>query len=210
VLNRNKRYARPDTKYPWVFHSPGVEPWILGFLKNRATLGKVHDVGCGYGFWGFLIKTYVGSHELLIGSDISRGKLTKAKTMSIYDDLVVADARRSPFRTESIDTIISVEALHGFINNSVLAALELTLKQGGLIVLTLPSSPRDFGASNLLCRGYDVYRYVWRGFFLLSLNSGEILLTYDTLAIKLLKMVLKLVLRIKRTIPYLIVSKVKV
>lgn len=44
-----------DVEYPVLFHSPGLEPWILGLLlefKPRTML----DVGCGYGFWGFIVK----------------------------------------------------------------------------------------------------------------------------------------------------------
>jgi protein-L-isoaspartate O-methyltransferase len=38
-----------DSEYSLTFHSPGIEPWITGLLKNFKP-SSVLDVGCGLGF----------------------------------------------------------------------------------------------------------------------------------------------------------------
>jgi|GEM_PF-7023576 len=43
-----------DREYPKIFHSPGLEPWVLGILL-RVKPNSLVDVGCGYGFWGFIV-----------------------------------------------------------------------------------------------------------------------------------------------------------
>lgn len=55
-----------DTEYPAVFHSPGLEPWVLGTLL-RVKLNSMVDAGCGYGFWGFIAKRRVNSLSYVVG-----------------------------------------------------------------------------------------------------------------------------------------------
>lgn len=45
-----------DEEYTHTFHSPGIEPWITGFLKGKPSLGRVLDVGYGLGFTRMLLK----------------------------------------------------------------------------------------------------------------------------------------------------------
>lgn len=65
------------------------------------------------GFMGLLLKLYLNSTEQLVGLDIPSNKLIKVKKLHLFDDLVVADARRLPFRDSVFDLIISTEVLHG-------------------------------------------------------------------------------------------------
>jgi len=98
-----------DTKYPQIFHSPGLEPWILGLLLNVKPRSLL-DVGCGYGFWSFIIRRRISSVSYIVGIEISSEKIQKAKT--IYD-VVLADARYPPFRSKSFNAVLAVEVLHG-------------------------------------------------------------------------------------------------
>ncbi len=150
----------PDKNYLRTFHSPRIEAWILGFLKARHSLGRVLDIGCGLGFWGFMLKTYVGNSDWLAGLDISESKLRRLKALNIYDMLVVADALKPSFREKCFDTLMAVEVLHGSINNDILGQLESLLRRDGVLVLALPGLPRGFGISKLIASGYDVYAYI--------------------------------------------------
>jgi SAM-dependent methyltransferase len=72
-----------DEEYTYVFHSPGIEPWILGLLKSKPSLGRVLDVGCGLGFSALMLKLYLGSVEYLVGVDVSLEKVRKAERARI-------------------------------------------------------------------------------------------------------------------------------
>lgn len=89
----------PDRHYTYVFHSPGIEPWICGLLKNR-TITKVLDIGCGVGSWGFLIRNYISPNAEIIGVDISAEKLEKLRNLNIYNELVSADITTLKFNDE--------------------------------------------------------------------------------------------------------------
>ncbi|MEM2703843.1 MAG: hypothetical protein QXR45_11860, partial [Candidatus Bathyarchaeia archaeon] len=56
-----------DRDYTSTFHSPGIEPWITGFLKIKGSLGMVLDLGCGLGFTALLLKLYLNNVEYLVG-----------------------------------------------------------------------------------------------------------------------------------------------
>jgi len=101
-----------DKGYTDTFHSPGIEPWILGFLKSKNSLGKVLDVGCGLGFTGMLLRLYLGNVEYIVGVDISAEKILKASKLSLYDELHVTDIRNFEPETK-FDTVMALEVLHG-------------------------------------------------------------------------------------------------
>jgi len=99
-------------EYTYVFHSPGIEPWILGFLKSKPSLGRVLDVGCGLGFSALMLKLYPGNVEYLVGVDISSEKIRKAERLNLYDELHVVNIQNfNP--EEKFDTLIALEVLHG-------------------------------------------------------------------------------------------------
>ena len=66
---------------------------------------KVLDIGCGTAFYSNLFKNYTGI-------DNSKGMLKKSKAKVIY-----VNAEKLPFKDNSFDTIISVTAIHNFINS---------------------------------------------------------------------------------------------
>ena len=99
----------PDRDYPRVFHSPGLEPWILGLLID-ARPRSILDVGCGYGFWGFVVRSRVSSVDYIVGLDLDFGRVVRAG--GLYDG-VVANAVFPPFREGVFDVVLAVEGLHG-------------------------------------------------------------------------------------------------
>ena len=80
-----------DKDYTNTFHSPGIEPWITGLLKNKSSLGKVLGIGYGLGLASLLLKLYLDNVEYLVGVDVSAEKIQKAKRLNLYDELYVVD-----------------------------------------------------------------------------------------------------------------------
>jgi predicted TPR repeat methyltransferase len=116
-----------DKDYTDTFHSPGIEPWILGFLKNRSSLGRVLDVGCGLGISALLLKLYLGNTKYLVGVDVSPEKIHKARGLNLYNELHVADIQEFYSETK-FDTLIALEVLHGLPAN-VLSRIEGLVKE---------------------------------------------------------------------------------
>jgi ubiquinone/menaquinone biosynthesis C-methylase UbiE len=199
-----------DGDYASTFHIPGIEPLVLGFLKKRRCVGEVLEIGCGYGLWGLFLKMYVNNSNSCLGLDISRSKLLKVKATNIYDDLVVADVTKLPFRRDSFDTIISIELRTIFNSNDTLINLERLVKRGGLIFLTVAHFPSTLNIRSLITEAYEVHAYFLRGYFLINLTSGNVNvpLSISWFLKRLLNPFLKFALKIKRK-PYLIISKIK-
>jgi SAM-dependent methyltransferase len=139
-----------DEEYTYVFHSPGIEPWILGFLKSKPSLGRVLDVGCGLGFSALMLKLYLGSVEYLVGVDVSLEKVRKAERLNLYDELHVVDIRNfKPL--EKFDMIIALEVLHG-LPAGTLTHIETLVREGGSVVLALPALPSGIDVEGLIKR----------------------------------------------------------
>jgi ubiquinone/menaquinone biosynthesis C-methylase UbiE len=71
---------------------------------------KVLDAACGMGKWGFLIKAHF-SDIYVVGVDKSIDNLFIAKKSDSYDDLVLADVRRLPFRDMVVDCSLACEVI---------------------------------------------------------------------------------------------------
>ena len=177
-----------DEGYTDTFHSPGIEPWIMGFLKGKGSLGKVLDIGCGLGFTAFLLKLYLDNVEYLVGVDVSAEKIQKAKGLNLYDELYVVDIR--DFKPDSkFDAVIALEVLHG-LPAETLMSIEGFVKEGGIVVLALPQLPQGVSIESLINRGYNVYRYLLRGLVLINLRKYEVLLAGSSVFLKALKFAL--------------------
>jgi SAM-dependent methyltransferase len=96
------------------------------------------DVGCGYGFWGFICSRCINSLKYVVGFDIDLDKVRKAKP--IYDDVLLADAKAPPFRGGSFDAVLAVEVLHGLGEEAVKSLVNVHRK---LLIVTYPSSNRE-------------------------------------------------------------------
>ena len=178
-----------DTEYPKVFHSSGLEPWVLGVLL-RVKPNSMVDVGCGYGFWGFIAKRRINSLSYVVGLDLDRDRLIKAKVA--YDDMVLADAKKLPFRASSFDAVLAIEVLHGLEEDELATTLQ-QIKEicKRVAIISFPKLSPD--QRKILTRHrLKKCRYLLRGFILAS-NSGEVILMYETKFIKFLRLLVKVV-----------------
>ena len=201
-----------DINYPRIFHSLGLEPWILGTLiefnkgvKNIAIL----DVGCGYGIWGFLIKVRIKNANYICGLDIDLNRLKISNI--IYDDVVLADAIYPPFRKDSFDVILAIEVLHAISPKDLQKVLkELKNIVRRFIIITLPHASKELIAI-LKRRGFMLYRYLLRGFMLVSYDEEKIYTMYYSHLWKVLTWLLKpiIYLYIRITRGYLIALSAK-
>ena len=98
--------------------SSQIELMIGGFLKSISAIDFnskcIADLGCGYGRWGHIIRSEVdrhGQNAYIIGCDIYRPCLLRSKKYSPYDDLIVCDITRLPFRQKSISIIFALEVI---------------------------------------------------------------------------------------------------
>ena len=160
-----------DLEYTLTFHSPGIEPWITGLLKKFKP-DSVLDIGCGLGFWGLILKGYLGISKV-VGVDINPTKVEFVKRLNVYDELYVSDIRSFNY-LEPFDVVIAVESIHGILDENLLERLEDFVKRGGLIILALPLMSRSLTISDMIKRGYVVYRYFLRGFLLVRVDKAEV------------------------------------
>jgi SAM-dependent methyltransferase len=160
-----------DLNYTLTFHSPGIEPWVLGLLK-QVRPRSVLDVGCGLGLWGLILRGYLGVSRI-VGVDIDSDKVEFARKLGVYDEVYVSDVRAFDY-ADSFDAIIAIESIHGIIDLELLRRLEGLVKEGGIIVLALPSLPQPIRMNELVKMGYAVFRYFLRGFVLVRVNKPEV------------------------------------
>ena len=181
MIGHRKIIRTADLEYPNVYHSPGIELWISQVFKDFATSSQVIlDVGCGLGFWGHLIRSYINPSSFIVGIDISMNKLKIVKDFGIYDTLICADASFPPFREGFCDSLLSIEVLHSLPNfGEALRSIEKVVKNQGLIILSQPSNKEHIKILQDL--GYDVLGNFLRGLFLVRIDNGEVIPARRTL-----------------------------
>jgi len=185
--------------YLRVFHSPGLEPWILGLLiatRPRSIL----DVGCGYGFWGFVVRSCVSGVDYIVGLDLDFERVVRAGGFGLYDGVVVANAVFPPFREGVFDVVLAVDVLHGLDVSDLIKALESHKAiVGKMVIATFPGYLGSPGSSGRLCKllkslGFSVYRYLLRGFVVIG--EDDVYILYDTMLWRIVKLLLKILVRI--------------
>lgn len=180
----------PDKDFFYHFHELGVEIWILGTLKAfrntcRKSLEPLLDIGCGYGFWGFLIKTYIDAQIYLIGVDIVYHKLLKHKKLRIYDDLVVCDATCLPFRRRAFKALLMIELFYALRNvEETMSNIEALLKSHGLLIAAGPINTKIVNL--LLNMDYECFAAYSRYLILINLKNRRTITLWNDLISKML------------------------
>ncbi len=132
-------------------------PGLIGELLDRvlpAADGSltIADAGCGTGLCADFLRPRA---KRLVGVDLSRGMLARARARGGYDDLVDAELS-SWLRSQrpAYDVIVSADTLCYFgALDGVMAATASALKPGGLVVFTVEKAADDVAAFNLTPSG---------------------------------------------------------
>lgn len=120
-------------------HDPTLNSYILNALPNNLDGLIILDVGCGFGEWGYLIKTRKQGAPYVIGIDVWQPYLEKLRKLNIYDALVQADAPLIPVRSKSVDIALACEVLEHLpkgVGRNLLKELERVTKK--LILISTP------------------------------------------------------------------------
>ena len=92
-------------------HAPILNTYVLNFLPEDLDNRVILDVGCGFGDWGFLIRTRKSGVLYLIGVDIWRPYLKKLCSLKVYDELIQVKLPRIPLKEKSVDISLACEIL---------------------------------------------------------------------------------------------------
>jgi hypothetical protein len=92
-------------------HAPVLDRKIMELLPEDIDERGVLDVASGLGSWGYQIRTRARGAPRITGLDIWVPYIRRVCSLSIYDDMVCADARRLPFRDSSFHAILACEVL---------------------------------------------------------------------------------------------------
>jgi len=99
--------------------------------RGKATICL--DLGCGYGFFVELLANLC---NLSMGIDINKYPVWRRRQKGSF---IIADARRLPFRTSSIDVIVAISLLEHVPRwREVLAEVSRVLRPGGVFIIQLP------------------------------------------------------------------------
>lgn len=85
-----------------------IVPYEFRNSRYRMTL----ECGCGLGIWGYLMRAENrGNQVYIVGVDITRGYLHFCKKHKVYDDLILADISKLPFRSNAFDFTVASEVI---------------------------------------------------------------------------------------------------
>lgn len=118
-----------------------ISELILGFPKN--SIKKVADIGCGS---GELIYELRNSCEYLVGVDIAKGLLEKAryklnaqKTTTGKIEFIISQAEKLPFKNRAFHSAVYSEIIeHSRSVTDILNEANRILVNGGYILITIP------------------------------------------------------------------------
>jgi len=120
-------------------HHPSLNFHVLSFMPNDLDYRVVLDAGCGFGEWGFLLRTRKSGLPYLIGLDVWRSHLEKLCLIKVYDELLYGRIPPIPLKNKSVDISLACEILEHLSKKmglGLLAELERVTKE--LIVVSVP------------------------------------------------------------------------
>jgi len=199
--------------YTYIFHMPGIEAWFWRMLDqiSHLSINLVLDIGVGLGFWGFMIRSWAGMRELeepsLVGIDVNKVRLATAKSLRIYDELIVADAYCPPLRPGSFDLIVAVEVFDSRRLTYAVQQLDKLASKESTIFLSIPF--RAGYEDDLVSNGYRVYSIFLRGLLLVDTITGRVIPYHKSTFSKITSIVLAVAWRLfrRKSIRYVIAFK---
>lgn len=113
------------------------------FVKKLVKGKKILDLACGEGYGSFLMKKWGGESTTVIGVDISKEAIEKAKTNFSLESSITfisCNAENLPFNSEQFDLIVSFETIeHVEHPQKFLSEIKRVLKKDGALVLSCPN-----------------------------------------------------------------------
>jgi len=120
-------------------HSHLLNTYVLGLLPEDLRNMVVLDVGCGFGEWGFLIRTRKSGFPYMVGVDVWRLHLERLCRLEVYDELIQVELPHIPFKEKSIDVSLACEILEHLPKSAGYQLLrELERVSRRLIVVSCP------------------------------------------------------------------------
>lgn len=104
--------------------------------RPTANAWEVLDLGCGTGLMGSAIKPYAND---ILGIDIANDMLEKAKSKTVYDQLICADVKTFVMQCDQQFDLITAADVFGYIGNleRLFLALINLLKPSGLLAFSI-------------------------------------------------------------------------
>ncbi len=185
-------------------HDVMIDATVLPFVPKSFD-GLILDVGCGWGWFGFRIRIAREVRGFLIGIDAFAPYTKKLKKLKIYDELVVADSRFLPFRSNIVNIIFATEVIEhlpkeeGFI---LLNECE-RISQGRIIVTTprgfMPQEPFEANIFSPHRSGWIETDFTKRGYEVMLVGRPKLFLRpmppvityYTTSLVELLPRIIK-------------------
>lgn len=97
------------------------------------------DVGCGTGQWGMMIRTNCLEDIYSVGIDLGLENLKFCKYHKLYDEVILADVSKMPFRNESFDVAIASEIVEHIPKSSGVRMLFDLENFSKVIIVTTPN-----------------------------------------------------------------------
>lgn len=167
------------------YRAPGLVAELLrDLLPAPARQFDIHDLGCGTGLCGPLVRDWARE---LSGCDLSAGMLQKAERRRVYDSLqhaeLVAHLCANPARFDALicaDTLCYFGELGG-----AMQAARTALRPGGLLVFTVEARPAGEGtAVHLQPNGRYTHRRDYVSTVLADAGLEEVALREETLRLE--------------------------
>lgn len=185
-------------------HSHFLNIHVLDFLPDDLRDGVVLDVGCGFGEWGFLMRTRKSGFPYIIGVDIWRSHLERLCPLKVYDELIQVEVPRIPLMKKSVDISLACEILEHLrksVGRELMIELERLTKETIIF-----SSPLNYPQEEIYSNPYERHVSEW-------FPEDFIRYGYETKVVRILPKTLEAVDRVRRFIfrlpptPRLIVAR---
>jgi len=141
--------------------SSRLVPYVLAELPYSVAQMAVLDCGCGYGRWGRAVRSRRGGREaFVVGSEIFERYALASRLSTSYDELVLCDIRRVPFRHGSFDLVLACEVIeHMDKQDGIRFLRHLKLVAKRRVIVTTPNGYYPQGAADENI--FQVHRSTW-------------------------------------------------
>lgn len=141
------------------------DPYVINNLPGPSFL----DVGCGYGKWGFLLRSYrtmeYGAAFKVTGVDLFEPHIESLRGKDIYDSLHCCSAIELPFDDQSFDSAVCCEVLEHLNREQgpkLVAELQRVCRQGFVISTPLYDCLRGGGETLDGFNPYEAHQYCYK------------------------------------------------